>query len=149
MQITAKCFNELTSRELYEILKARMEIFVLEQKCIYQDMDDIDFQAEHIFIADENGRVQAYTRAFRYSRNNEPNTVRIGRFLTIEHGKGLGGKLLREAIEIIKEKMDPNIIYVEAQCHAIGFYEREGFKVCTEEFLDVGIPHKGMELILK
>ena len=146
MDIKSKFFDELSTKELYEIIKARMEIFVVEQKCTYQDMDDVDFKALHIFIEDENGRIAAYLRAFRL--DDAPETVRIGRVLTIEHGKGTGGRLLHEAIEIIKEKFSPKVIYVESQTHAIGFYEREGFKICSEEFLDVGIPHKGMELFV-
>jgi ElaA protein len=146
MQFKSKFFDELSTRELYEIIKARMEIFVVEQTCNYQDLDDVDFKALHIFFEDENGRVAAYLRAFRL--DDDAKTVRIGRVLTIEHGKGLGGKLLSQALEAIKEKLKPEKIYVESQCHAIGFYEREGFKICTEEFLDVGIPHKGMELFV-
>ena len=146
MQFKAKFFDELSTKELYEIIKARMEIFVVEQDCKYQDMDDVDFRALHIFYEDENGRVTAYLRAFRL--DDDPKTVRIGRVLTLEHGRGLGGKLLKTALETIKEKFQPEKIYVESQCHAIGFYEREGFKVCTDEFLDVGIPHKGMELFV-
>lgn len=146
MQFISKYFDELSTKELYEIIKARMEIFVVEQNCKYQDLDDVDFKALHVFCLDESGKAAAYLRAFRL--DDEPNTVRIGRVLTLEHGKGLGGKLLSYALETIKEKMQPEKIYVESQCHAIGFYEREGFKICTEEFLDVGIPHKGMELFV-
>ena len=146
MEIKAKFFDELTTKELYEIIKARMEIFVVEQNCNYQDLDDVDFSALHIFIEDENKRVIAYLRAFRL--DDAPETVRIGRVLTLEHGRGTGGKLLKGALEIIKEKFAPKKIYVESQTHAIGFYEREGFRICSEEFLDVGIPHKGMELFV-
>ncbi len=146
MCIKAKTFDELTSRELYEILKARAEIFVVEQDCKYQDMDDIDFKSLHIFYQDGD-TVTAYLRA--YYKEDEPETVKIGRVLTLEHGKGLGKRLLKESIEIIRERMDTEEIYIEAQCHAIGFYEKEGFKVCSEEFLEVGIPHKQMRLKLR
>ena len=65
-----------------------------------------------------------------------------------EHGKGFGGKILSEGIKIIKKEMNIKKIYIEAQKYAIGFYEREGFKVCSQEFLEDGIPHVQMELIL-
>ena len=146
MKVVSKFFDELSTKELYEIIKARMEIFVVEQNCNYQDLDDVDFCALHIFIMNESNQVQAYMRAF-YT-DEERKTVRIGRVLTREHGRGTGKVLLSEGLEIIKEKMQPERIYVESQCHAIGFYEREGFKICSEEFLDVGIPHKGMELFV-
>ena len=70
----------------------------------------------------------------------------MGRVLTLEHGKGLGGKLLKEGLELAKEAFHPEKIYIEAQCYATGYYEREGFKICSEEFLEDGIPHVQMEL---
>lgn len=141
MKTKAKLFNELTTKELYEILKARAEIFVVEQNCTYQDMDDTDYESLHVFY-EEDGRVVAYLRA--YYKNDK--VVQIGRVLTLQHGKGLGGMLLKEGIEHIKEKMKPRQLFIESQCHAIGYYEREGFRVCSDEFLDVGIPH--VEMIL-
>ncbi len=143
MQLISKFFNELTTIELYEILKARSRIFVVEQSCVYQDIDGIDYRSLHIFYEDE-GKVAGYLRAF----NKEDNIVQIGRVLTIKHGMGLGGKLLKEGIAQIKEKLHPKSLYLEAQCHAIGFYAREGFTVCSEEFLEDGIPHVKMVLEL-
>lgn len=143
MNVTAKFFNELTTKELYEILKARAEIFVVEQNCVYQDLDGKDYESLHVFY-EENGKVAAYLRAF-YRDNN---VVQIGRVLTLQHGTGLGGKLLKEGIAHIKEKMNPGQLYIEAQCYATGYYEREGFEVCSDEFLEDGIPHVQMILDL-
>lgn len=143
MRPEAKFFNELSPTEVYEILKARVQIFVVEQKCAYQDIDDIDYESLHIFYK-SGEKITAYLRAFR--RDGE--TVQLGRVLTTEHGKGLGGELLKNAIEIVTEKLRPEKIYIEAQTYAIGFYEREGFVVCSDEFLEDGIPHVKMELIL-
>lgn len=137
----SKFFNELTVKELYEILKARLEIFVVEQNCVYQDMDGIDQESLHVFL-EENGQVKAYLRAFV----KEEKQVQIGRVLTLEHGKGLGGKLLKEGIRLVCETFKPETIYLAAQCYAVGFYEREGFEICSEEFLEDGIPHVGMLL---
>ncbi len=139
MKAAAKFFNDLTTKELYEILKARAEIFVVEQNCVYQDLDDKDYESLHVFY-EENGKVAAYLRAFY--RND--SVVQIGRVLTLKHGTGLGGKLLKEGIAQIKEKMNPRQLYIEAQCYAAGYYEREGFRVCSEEFLEDGIPHVQM-----
>ena len=141
MKIVSKYFDELTTRELYELLKARAEIFVVEQNCVYQDLDDIDYRSLHVFY-EEEGRVIAYLRAFV----KEGNTIQMGRVLTLEHGKGLGGKLLKEGLGLAKEAFHPEKIYIEAQCYATGYYEREGFKICSEEFLEDGIPHVQMEL---
>lgn len=143
MNLNVKYFEELTTKELYEILKSRAEIFVVEQDCIYQDLDGIDYRSLHVFY-EEDGSVIAYLRA--YEKEDEPEVVQVGRVLTLEHGKGLGAKILKEGIEIIQEKMRTQSIYIEAQCYAIGFYEREGFQVCSESFLEDGIPHVQMRL---
>lgn len=143
MKLVTKYFDELTTKELYEILKARSAIFVVEQNCIYQDIDDKDYRSLHIFFED-NGQVLAYLRVFK--RDND--TVQMGRVLTLEHGKGLGGELLKIGIEKTKELLNPAKIFIEAQCYATGFYAREGFKICSDEFLDDGIPHVEMELLL-
>ena len=138
MKPVVKYFNELTTTELYEILKSRAEIFVVEQNCIYQDLDDKDYHSLHIFYESE-GKVVAYLRAF--IKDSVTNIVQIGRVLTLTHGTGLGGKLLKESISIIQKEMNPSSIYIEAQCYAIGFYEKEGFVVSSDEFLEDGIPH--------
>lgn len=144
MNLITKYFHELTTTELYELLKARSEIFVVEQNCIYQDLDDIDYRSLHIFY-ESNGKIIAYLRAFE--KNPTSGIVQIGRVLTLTHGIGLGGKLLKEGLTEITKRMHPSSIYIEAQCYAIGFYEREGFIISSEEFLEDGIPH--VEMILK
>jgi len=137
----SKYFEELSTNELYEILRARAEIFVVEQNCVYQDLDGIDYESLHVF-AEEGGKVTAYLRAFY----KDEDTVQMGRVLTLRHGEGLGGKLLREGIAQIRARMHPAKICIDAQCYATGFYEREGFRICSEEFLEDGIPHVRMVL---
>ena len=144
MNLVTKYFHELTTTELYELLKSRAEIFVVEQNCIYQDLDDKDYHSLHIFY-EENGKIVAYLRAFE--KDTTTRTVQIGRVLTLNHGMGLGGQLLKEGITQIREKLNPSTIYIEAQCYATGFYEQEGFVISSEEFLEDGIPH--VEMILK
>ena len=143
MEFRAKFFNELTTAEQYEILRSRSEIFVVEQNCVYQDPDNKDQVSLHVFSV-ENGRTAAYLRAY----NTDSRTVQIGRVLTLRHGTGLGGRLLKEGIRLVREKLDPERIYVDAQCYAAGFYEKEGFRICSEEFLEDGIPHVRMMLEL-
>lgn len=143
MNIVSKRFDELTATEIYEILKARAEIFIMEQNINYQDMDDIDYESLHCFIW-AGKKVTAYLRAFY--KNEEKSVVKIGRVLTLEHGKGTGRILLEESLQAIKEKMPCDLIYIEAQTHAIGFYEKFGFKVTSGEFLEEGILHAVMEL---
>lgn len=145
MELAAKYFTDLSTVELYEILKARAEIFVVEQNCVYQDLDDLDYRSLHVFYK-SGDHVTAYLRAFE--KEDEKKVVQMGRVLTLEHGTGLGGRILKEGIAQIKEKMKTEEIYIEAQCYAVGFYEREGFQVCSEEFLEDGIPHVQMRLNL-
>jgi ElaA protein len=143
MELVSKYFNELTTTELYEILKARVAVFVVEQTCPYQEVDGNDYDSLHVFY-EEEGQVKAYLRSFFIS----DDVVQMGRVLTIDRGTGLGGRLLREGIEQIREKQHPRRIYIEAQCYATGYYEREGFEICSEEFLEDGIPHVQMILDL-
>jgi len=142
MELKVKFFNELTTRELYEMLKARAEIFVVEQNCVYQDLDDKDYTSLHVFY-EEAEKVAAYLRAF----SKDEETVQIGRVLTLNHGTGLGGRLLKAGIDQIREKMHPKQNYIEAQCYATGYYAREGFEICSDGFLEDGIPH--VQMVLK
>ena len=141
MTIKAKYFNELTTRELYEILKTRAEIFIIEQNCLYQDLDDIDYNSLHIFIEEDN-KIIAYLRCFY----KDKEVVQLGRVLTKKHGLGNGKKLILEALPIIKEKLHPKKIYIEAQKYAEEFYKKLGFITKSKEFLEDGIPHIIMEL---
>ena len=89
-----------------------------------------------------SGGTKAYLRVFR--KNDD--TVQTGRVRTLRHGTGLGGKLLKEGTRIVRERMNPQHIYIEAQCHAIRYYEREGFRISSDEFIEDGIPHVRMIL---
>lgn len=145
MNLKVKIFDELTAAELYEILKSRAEVFMLEQKIRCQDMDDIDYKSIHCFFQDDN-RVTAYLRA--YYKDDDTDTVHIGRVLTLRHGIGLGRELMIDSIKAIKEKTQCKKICMDAQKHAVGFYEKLGFKVTSNEFLEEGIVHVAMELEL-
>lgn len=143
MNLISKRFDELSNKEVYEILKSRAEIFIVEQNINCQDMDDVDYDSLHCFFVDNN-RVAAYLRAFY--QDAEKNIVKIGRVLTLKHGNGIGRDLMEQSIEAIKEKMKSEKIIMDAQKHAIGFYEKLGFKVVSDEFLEEGIVHVIMDL---
>lgn len=140
-KLTVKFFSELTTRELYEIVRARTEVFLLEQKIICQDFDGVDYDALHCFL-ECDGKVIAYLRAYHIN----DSTVKIGRVLTIPHGIGLGKRLMNEAILHIKTRMNCKSITLHAQKHAQGFYEKLGFKVSSPDFLEEGILHVAMML---
>ena len=145
MELLVKHFNELSTTELYGILKTRAEIFVVEQDCVYQDLDDKDQDAIHIFCW-EGDRVAACLRVFW---NDEAKGVaQIGRVVTLKHGTGLGGKLLHAGVELALNEFKAKKIYLEAQEYAKGYYAKEGFVVVSEPCLEDGIPHVKMEKII-
>lgn len=143
MRFYCKRFEDLTNRQVYEILKSRTEIFLLEQDIRCQDMDDVDYRSLHCFMEDEQ-RVVAYLRVFY--KDTDCKTVKIGRVLTLIHGKGLGRELMNRSLAEIRAQMPCEIICVDAQVQAAGFYEKLGFKPVSGEFLEEGIPHIAMEL---
>ena len=121
LEFCAKSFKELTNSELYEILKARTEIFLIEQDIKYQDKDDVDYTCLHCFLKDEQN-VVGYLRAFY--KDQEKGEVQVGRVLSLYHDMGIGSLLMREAIRSIREKMQCKKITMDAQVHAIRFYEK-------------------------
>ena len=119
MNWTIKTFDELTGREIYEILRSRAEVFVKEQKINCVDPDGVDYKSWHVF-AMEGDRVYAYLRAFK----DGEDTIKIGRVLTLVHGKGTGTQLMKYAISELKTKTGCKKIIMDAQSHAISFYQR-------------------------
>ena len=145
--IIIKKFDELNLNELYNILKLRSEVFVVEQNCVYQDLDDLDKISYHFFIKDKNEEIKSYLRI--YEKDEE--TAQIGRVLTQikERKKGLAKKLMEKGIEFCKNEMKKKKIYLEGQVYCHKFYLNLGFEIISDEFLEDGIPHYKMMKILK
>lgn len=145
ISIEVKRFGELALEELYGILRVRSEVFVTGQRCLYVDPDGKDPDSVQVY-ASEEGRVVGCLWIYQ----KETGVLQIGRVAVLEslRANGVGSRLMQRAIEYVKENLPDGKIYLEAQTHAIGFYERLGFRVVSDEFLDEGIPHKGMELII-
>ena len=116
------------------------------QKCLYVDPDGRDFGSVQVF-ASKGDRIIGCLRIY----GKEAGVVQIGRVAVIEslRGSGIGRMMMRQAISYVTENLTDEKIYLEAQTYAIGFYEKLGFKVISDEFLDEGIPHKGMELLIE
>ena len=138
MELVIKRFDELTNEELYEILKLRSQVFVVEQNCIYQDIDDRDQDAVHLFYRDTEG-ILSYLRVMDKSEHNKQLT--IGRVVSRKRRSGLATALLKEGIRLAEERFGAERIYIEAQVYARSPYEKVGFKQISEEFLEDGIPH--------
>ena len=135
MKLITKYFDELSARELYEIVRARQEIFLMEQRIVCRDFDGVDYNALHCFLW-ENNKVVAYMRAFM-----QDGEIRLGRFLTVRHGEGLGRRLMELSLPIVKASFNCDKISFHAQKHAEGFYLKLGFKTVSDVFLEEGIEH--------
>lgn len=142
MEIFVKSFEELNIDELYEILRLRVDVFVVEQNCPYPEIDGIDKDAFHIFgIKDRE--IAAYARI--YKENEE---IHLGRVIAKERRKGYGTRVLKAAIKAAKENYDAEKIHIEAQTYAKNLYKKVGFVEDSDVFLLDGIRHIKMVLDL-
>ena len=139
-----KSFRELTVDELYELLRVRSEVFVVEQDCVYQDMDNDDQASIHLWLT-EGDKVVALCRVCPAGTHMEE--VSIGRVVTSVRGKGYGKRIMQEAIKVARERFGAKRIDLEAQEYARGFYEQVGFRQSSQQFILDGIPHIRMSLI--
>ena len=145
MKLYIKTFNELTLEELYDILRLRVDVFVVEQNCPYEEVDGLDKDAIHVYYKD-NDELIAYLRVL--DRGVESEDVAIGRVIAKKRRQGLGTLILKEGIKAAKEIFDADAIYIEAQSYAKKFYENLGFVQTSDEFLLDGIAHIKMRLII-
>ena len=133
-----KLFRELTLDELYELLRIRSEVFVVEQDCVYQDLDYDDQKAVHLWLT-EGDRTVALCRVCPAGSHMEE--VSVGRVITTVRGKGYGKMIMIEGIKAAQEYFGARRIDIEAQEYARGFYEQVGFRKSSEPFILDGIPH--------
>lgn len=138
MTLHKKTFQELTTDELYELLRVRNDVFVVEQNCVYQDLDYDDQKAIHLWLTVED-KVVALARVC--PADTHMKEISIGRVISTERGKGYGKQIMLHAIEAAIEHFDAKLIDIEAQEYAKGFYEGVGFKQSSEKFMLDGIPH--------
>ena len=146
MDIIIKKFDELSLNELYNIMQLRSQVFVVEQNCIYQDLDDIDKISYHLFIKGNNDMIKAYLRIFE----KDKDIAQIGRVVTEEkeRKKGYATKLMEKGIQLIKNEMKKDKVYLEGQVYCKDLYLKLGFEIVSDEFLEDGIPHYKMIKIL-
>lgn len=143
MEIVTKTFDELSNMELYQIMRLRSEVFVVEQDCVYQDLDNKDQKALHIVGLKEN-KVVAYTRIFK--PGDYFNNTSIGRVVVAADQRkyGYGKQIMEASLEVIKERFSNTIIEISAQTYLLKFYTELGFERIGEEYLEDGIPHVKM-----
>ena len=138
MELLVKHFSELTTAELYAILRLREAVFIVEQNCPFPEIDGKDLDAWHLWLADD-GDMVAYARVLDRGVSFEEPAV--GRVVAIRRREGLGTRILQEGMRIAKEKFGAEAVMLEAQVYARALYEKQGFVQVSEEFLEDGIPH--------
>ena len=139
-----KKWEELNKKNLHEILQIRSEVFIVEQKCVYQDIDNKDPKAIHLYGKIKN-KIVAYSRIF--NEGDFYKEISFGRALVLKNqrGKGLGDELVQKSIEIIKVNWPNKKVKISAQAHLNNFYKKHGFIEKGKEYLEDGIPHVSME----
>ena len=141
--IITKTFSELDTEDLYQILRLRSEVFVVEQHCVYQDIDNKDQNAIHLYYK-ENDQIVAYTRIFKAGDYYENPC--IGRVVVSKKDRGndLGKKIMIDSMEYIKQNIKGEKIELSAQKYLDKFYKDLGFYKIGEDYLEDGIPHQRM-----
>lgn len=136
-----KTFAELTVSDLYDLLKLRQDVFLIEQDCLYADLDGWDDRARHLLACNGAGELVAYCRAFR-SGIKYPGAS-IGRVITAEsyRGQGIGHEMIDRSVAFCREQEPKCAIRIVAQSHLKKFYGEHGFECVSEEFEEHGIPH--------
>lgn len=134
-------FSEFSAPELYDVLKLRSEVFVVEQACAFQDMDGADQPSMHLLGKSSAGQLQAYARCLPPGLKFKEAS--IGRVLTSEalRGQGAGHVLMQQAIAQLHQHWGPQAIRIGAQSRLQGFYQQLGFVPLGEPYIEDGIPH--------
>jgi ElaA protein len=144
IQWKIKTFETLSLHELYKLLQLRSEVFIVEQNCVYQDIDDKDSKAFHL-IGEDDGQIIAYARLFKPKDYFEEASIgRVVVKLTYRDKK-IGHILMREAIQAIHTHFDEGDITISAQLYLKRFYETHGFRQTSEMYLEDDIPHIQMK----
>ena len=133
-------FDALTPRELYEVLQLRSQVFVVEQACVFQDMDGADAEAMHL-LGSRSGQLLAYARCFAAGVKFAESS--IGRLVTHHsvRGSGAGHLLLQKAVARLSQQWGSQAIRIGAQARLEAFYRQHGFEKTGEPYLEDGIAH--------
>ncbi len=141
-----KRFEDISGTEMHEILFKRQKVFIVEQKCVYQDADELDKYSWHLIGRESKGLLAAYARiTFPGTRYEEPS---FGRILTVQsfRGTGLGRQIIQYCIEKCNIEYPDMVIHISAQTYLIKFYNDFGFKSLGQPYDDEGVEHIDMGL---
>jgi ElaA protein len=139
-----KSFQELSLEEFHDIVALRIQIFIIEQNCPYQEVDGKDKLAHHLFFKNEMDEIIAVTRILPQGISYEE--VAIGRVVVHEEyrGTGLGNQLMADSMNFVRDKYGDVPVRLSAQKHLENYYGNHGFKSTGKEYLEDGIPHVEM-----
>ncbi|GAA3016089.1 GNAT family N-acetyltransferase [Tetragenococcus solitarius] len=142
MQTKIKKFSELTLLEYHHLMKERVAVFVVEQSCPYQEIDDIDLESFHFWLENDKKEIIAYARIYQ-----DEQAVHFGRVLVKKEARkhGWGRQLVKQVIEWIEQEFPGKTLHIEAQTYLQNFYASFGLRIVSEEYLEDGIPHIDME----
>ncbi|OGS71572.1 MAG: GNAT family N-acetyltransferase [Flavobacteria bacterium RIFCSPLOWO2_12_FULL_35_11] len=143
LTILTKSFSELSTKELYDILQLRAEVFVVEQNCVYQDIDGKDEKALHV-IGFKNDKIVAYCRIFKPGDYFEKAS--IGRVVVAQKERkfGYGHIIFQHSMDAVETHFKETSIKISAQLYLKKFYESHGFFQVGEGYLEDDIPHIAM-----
>lgn len=139
-----RSFAQLSTAELYSLLRLRCEVFVVEQQCAYLDIDGRDPEADHLLAWDSDGCLSGYLRVFGPDATNA--SARIGRIVTApgDRKAGLGRWLVRQALDFISKRNGDVSVKIAAQVYLERFYAGFGFERSSPDYLEDGILHCDM-----
>ncbi|WP_105258973.1 GNAT family N-acetyltransferase [Pseudoalteromonas sp. T1lg88] len=140
-----KHFNELSTDELFTLMRSRVDVFVVEQNCPYPELDDADIAADTLHLLGyQDGQLCAYARCI-----SKGEKVAIGRVLCVKQwrGKGLAKAMMKEALSLCHSHCPGRTVVLSAQTYLLDFYRGFGFQTKGEPYLEDGIEHQDMELL--
>ena len=139
-----KKWSEVSSEELYSVLRLRSEVFVVEQDCVYQDIDNKDQTAIHL-LGYINKELIAYSRLFNEGDYFKETSFGRAIIKKEKRGQGYGDELVKESLKTIKNYYGNKKVKISAQAHLKTFYSKHAFIAKGKEYLEDGIPHVSME----
>lgn len=149
IKIDIKKFNELTAGEIYEAVRLRQNVFVLEQTCLYPDIDGCDYECWHVMAYDEDDQQvpSGYLRILPAGQTFD--TIAIGRVLVREDKRkgGIARKMMEASLEYVQKELGMDRLKLSAQQYLTAFYESLGFNIISDGYLEDGIPHIDMEIV--
>ncbi len=144
--IQISCLSELTGPQVYEFLRLRQTVFMIEQNCSYEDIDDLDTQALHLRYLSQDNQLLGYLRILP---PEDRRKLSIGRVVVKKSARkrGIGREIMETALKECQARYPGQDINISAQTNLVGFYASLGFQTLGDEYMDAGIPHQNMVLL--